>query len=204
MRPEVDFSLVVPAKAGTQVLFSPHHNLDARFRGHDGTSLRLKTRDFNHARARLEMKKLQAGSISRRGPGSGWVGPLEKSLTIAPLLNRIASTMIRHLFGALLCIFLLGAITADAYSSALKTDLSSTLSFETSFVALDPPDDLGDTPFPEGINSTPRGRVIAKLTLGPSIYKMRFVSSPQRLFERGTFSPLTSQYLFHFEQVYRI
>jgi hypothetical protein len=112
--------------------------------------------------------------------------------------------MIRHLFGALLCIFLLGALTADAYSSALKTDLSSTLSFETSFVALDPPDDLGDVPFPEGINSPPRGRIIAKLTLGPGIYKIRFVSPPQQLFERGAFSPLTSQYLFHLEQVYRM
>lgn len=112
--------------------------------------------------------------------------------------------MIRHLVGALLCIFLLAAITSDAYSSALKTDLSSTLNFETSFVALDPPDDLGDTPFPEGINSTPRGRVVAKLTLGPSIHKSRFIPPLQSSFERRTSSPQTSQYLFHLEQVYRI
>ena len=112
--------------------------------------------------------------------------------------------MIRHLLGALLCIFLLSAVTADAYSTASKLDISSTLNFETSFTSLDSPDDLGDTPFPEGINSTPRGRVVAKLMLGLTIHKIRFTPPAQELLERGAFSPLTSQYLFHYQQVYRI
>jgi hypothetical protein len=112
--------------------------------------------------------------------------------------------MLRHLVGALVSIFLLAAIAGDAYSSAVKVDVSSTLNFETSFVAVDPPDDLGDTPFPEGINSTPRGRVVAKLTLGPSIHKISFVPPAQNSFDRGKSPPLTSQYLFHLEQVYRI
>jgi len=43
--------LVIPAKAGIQVRgFAPHRSLDARLRGHDETSLRLKARDFNHPR----------------------------------------------------------------------------------------------------------------------------------------------------------
>jgi hypothetical protein len=40
--------LVIPAKARIQVRgFSLLRSLDARVRGHDGTSLRLKARDFN-------------------------------------------------------------------------------------------------------------------------------------------------------------
>ncbi len=112
--------------------------------------------------------------------------------------------MIRHLLGALLCIFLLSAVTADTYSSASKLNLSSTLNFETSFLSLDLAEDLGDTPFPEGINSTPRGRVVAKLTLGPSIRKIRFTPPTQEFLERRAYSRLTSQYLFHYQQVFRI
>ena len=61
-RLEVDFPSVFPAKAGIQVLRVRHPlaTLDARFRGHDGPSLRLKhdlstieaARDSNHRRER--------------------------------------------------------------------------------------------------------------------------------------------------------
>jgi hypothetical protein len=39
-----------PRKAGIQVLFHRQPSLDARVRGHDGTSVRLKGRGFDHPR----------------------------------------------------------------------------------------------------------------------------------------------------------
>ena len=112
--------------------------------------------------------------------------------------------MIRRLAGALLCLFVMSAAVSSAYAEAVKKDGSSELRFETSFVSLDPLDDFGDAPYPDGIISwSPRGKAIIKM-FGWSLRKIRFVPPAMVFFERPPHSWLISQDLFRYEKVYRI
>lgn len=112
--------------------------------------------------------------------------------------------MIRHLFGALLCLLLICAAASSAYSDSLKSEFSTTLNIETSYVSPDSPNDLGDMSYPDGLSGTTRGSVIAKIALGTVLRKFRFNHPADVSCQRPGYCPSTSQDLFRFQQVYRI
>ena len=112
--------------------------------------------------------------------------------------------MIRHLFGALLCVILISAAAANAYSDSLKNDFSTTLTIETSYVSPDSPNDLGDLPYPDGLTSTTRGSVIAKIALGYILVKFYFPPPAEVVCDRAGYGLSISQDILSFQQVYRI
>ena len=113
--------------------------------------------------------------------------------------------MIRRVTGALLCFVIMSAAVSSVYAEAVKKDGPFKLRFETSYVSLDPLDDFGDAPYPDGIiSSSPRGNSVLKVLLASSIGKVRFIPPAIVFFERPAHSALTSQDLFRFEKVYRI
>jgi len=112
--------------------------------------------------------------------------------------------MMRHLLGALLCTFLIGAAAANAYSDTLKSNLSTTLNIETSYVAPDSPNDLDDIPYPDGLSGTTRGSVIAKIALGCVLRNFGFAQPAALSCERTGYGLTTRQGILRFQQVYRI
>lgn len=112
--------------------------------------------------------------------------------------------MIRHLFGALLCVILIGGAAANAYSDSLKTDFTTTLNIETSYVSPDSPNDLGDMPYPDGLSGTTRGSVIAKIALGCILRKFAIPQPAEVSCERAGFGLPRSQDILRFQHVYRI
>jgi hypothetical protein len=112
--------------------------------------------------------------------------------------------MIRHLFGALLCVILISAAAANAYSDSLKSDFSTTLTIETSYVSPDSPNDLGDLPYPDGLTNTTRGSVIAKIALGCVPRKFYFPPPAEVACEGAGYGLSISQDILRFQQVYRI
>jgi len=125
-------------------------------------------------------------------------------LTIGAPINTVARIMIRHLCGALLCVMLISAAAANAYSDSLKSDFSTTLTIETSYVSPDLPNDLGDLPYPDGLTNTTRGSVIAKIALGCVLLKFYFPPPAKVSFERAGYGLSASQDILSFQQVYRI
>ena len=125
-------------------------------------------------------------------------------MTIVEPINRIASIMTRHLFGAFLCLLLITAAASSAYSDSLKNEFSTTLNIETSYVSPDSSNDLGDMSYPDGLSGTTRGSVIAKIALGTVLRKFRFSHPADVSCQRPGYCPSTSQDLFRFHQVYRI
>lgn len=112
--------------------------------------------------------------------------------------------MIRHLFGALLCLILISAAAANAYSDSLKNDFSTSLTIETSYVSPDSSNDIGDMPYPDGLIGTTRGSVIAKIALGCVLGKFYFPPPAEVVCDRGGFGLSISQDILSFQQVYRI
>lgn len=113
--------------------------------------------------------------------------------------------MVRRILGFLLCLLVITAATSDFYNLADKNTLPLELQFEASYVALDSPDDFGDTPYPAGIvNGPARSNSVIKLLLSASVRKFRFVPRATPSFERPIHSRLTSQDLFRLEKVFRI
>ena len=112
--------------------------------------------------------------------------------------------MIRHLFGVLLCVMLISAAAANAYSDSLKSDFSTTLTIETSYVSPDSSNDIGDLPYPDGLTSTTRGSVIAKIALGCAVGKFYFPPPAEVTCERAGYGLSISQDILSFQQVYRI
>ncbi len=112
--------------------------------------------------------------------------------------------MVRHLLGALLCVILVSAASANAYSDSLKNNFSSALKIETSYVAPDSSDDLDDVPYPDGLSGTTRGSVIAKVALGFVLRKFRFAEPAALSCERAGYGLLIRQDILRFQQVFRI
>lgn len=113
--------------------------------------------------------------------------------------------MVRRLLGFLLCLLVFSAATGECYILADRNTLPIQLRFEASYVAMDPLDDLGDTPYPAGIvSASPRGTTIIKLMLSASVRKFRFQPRMVVLSERPAYSQRTSQDLFRLEKVFRI
>ena len=113
--------------------------------------------------------------------------------------------MVRRLLGLLLSVLVLSAATSEFYNVSDKNVLPISLRFEASYVGLDPGDDLGDTPYPDGIFGwSPRGNAIIKLMLSESVRTFRFLPPTPVIVERPTRSRLSNQDLFRLEEVYRI
>lgn len=113
--------------------------------------------------------------------------------------------MTRRLFGLLIAVVVLGATTSEYYNPSDKNILPMKLRFETSYVAMDPQDDLADTPYPKGIvSAAPRGMTVIKLMLSASVRTFRFLPQMAQSFERRSHSRLAEQGLFRLERVFRI
>jgi hypothetical protein len=113
--------------------------------------------------------------------------------------------MLRRLSAFVIGLLMISAATSEFYNLSNKNVLPLQLRFATSYVAMDPFDDLSDTPYPAGIVSgSPRANTIIKLMLSASVRTFRFEPRMTVLFERPPRSRLTSQDLFRLEKVFRI
>jgi hypothetical protein len=110
-----------------------------------------------------------------------------------------------RVLATLLCALLLSAASFDFFAEASQKRFSAIFEFETSFISLDSLDDATEGGFPgRTVAWSPREKIIAKLMLGTTPRRIKFVPAAMADCVGIASSRQTFQDLLRFQEVYRI